>query len=81
MSTTMVQIRNVPAELHRQLKARAAVEGLTMSDYVLREVRKALERPTRAELLDRLRAGPARRLGRPVADVIRAEREARSPSR
>ena len=39
----MVQIRNVPADLHRQLKVRAAVEGLTMSDYVLREVRKALE--------------------------------------
>lgn len=77
MSTTMVQIRNVPADLHRQLKVRAAVEGLTMSDYVLREVRKALERPTRAELLDRLGAGPVRRLGRSAAAVIRAERNAR----
>lgn len=77
MSTTMVQVRNVPAELHRRLKARAAIEGLTMSDYVLREIRKALERPTRAEVLDRLRAGPARRLRHSVADVIRLEREAR----
>ncbi|MBK8598906.1 MAG: hypothetical protein IPP07_09215 [Holophagales bacterium] len=77
MSTTMVQIRNVPADLHRQLKVRAAVEGLTMSDYVLREVRKALERPTRAELLDRLRAGPVRRLGRSAAEVIRSARDAR----
>ncbi len=77
MSTTMVQLRNVPADLHRQLKVRAAVEGLTMSDYVLREVRKALERPTRAELLDRLQAGPVRRLGRSAASVIRAERDAR----
>lgn len=77
MSTTMVQIRNVPADLHRQLKVRAAVEGLTMSDYVLREVRKALERPTRAELLDRLQSGPVRRLGRSAAAVIRAERNAR----
>ncbi len=77
MSMTMVQIRNVPAEVHRQLKARAAVEGLTMSDYVLREVRKALERPTRAELLARLGASPVRRLRRSAADVIRAEREAR----
>ena len=77
MLTTMVQIRNVPADLHRQLKVRAAVEGLTMSDYVLREVRKALERPTRAELLDRLQAGPVRRLGRSAAAVIRAERDAR----
>lgn len=77
MSTTMVQIRNVPADLHRQLKVRAAGEGITMSDYVLREVRKALERPTRAELLDRLQAGPVRRLGRSAANVIRAERDAR----
>jgi plasmid stability protein len=77
MSTTMVQIRNVPADLHRRLKTRAAAEGLTMSDYVLREVRMALERPTRAEILDRLGAGPVRRLRRSAADVIRAEREAR----
>jgi plasmid stability protein len=77
MSTTMVQIRNVPAGLHRQLKVRAAVEGLTMSDYVLREIRKSLERPTRAELLGRLQAGPVRRLGRSAAAVIRAERNAR----
>ena len=48
-----------------------------MSDYVLREVRKALERPTRAELLDRLQAGPVRRLGRSAAAVIRAERDTR----
>ena len=77
MPTTMVQIRNVPVDLHRRLKVRAAVEGLTMSDYVLREVRKALERPTRAELLDRLRAGPVRRLGRSAAEVIRSARDAR----
>lgn len=77
MPTTMVQIRNVPADLHRRLKVRAAVEGLTMSDYVLREVRKSLERPTRTELLDRLQAGPVRRLGRSAAAVIRTERNAR----
>ena len=73
----MVQIRNVPAELHRRLKARAAVEGMSMSDYVLREIRKALDRPTREEMLDRLRAQPVRRLERRPADVIRAERDAR----
>ena len=58
MSATMVQIRNVPPEVHRRLKARAAIEGLSMSDYVLREIRKALERPTRQEVLERLRRGP-----------------------
>jgi plasmid stability protein len=77
MSSTMVQIRNVPAEFHRRLKARAAMEGMSMSDYILREIAKALERPTRGEVLERLRSRPVRRLKRKAADVIRAEREAR----
>jgi len=73
----MVQIRNVPPEFHRRLKAHAALEGMSMSDYILREIGKALERPTRAEVLERLRTRPVRRLRRKAADVIRAEREAR----
>jgi plasmid stability protein len=73
----MVQIRNVPTELHRRLKARAAIEGMSMSDFVMRELRKALDRPTRQEILERLRAQPVRRLSRRAADVIRAERDAR----
>ncbi len=77
MSKTMVQIRNVPAEFHRRLKARAAIEGMSMSDYILRELGKALDRPTRQEVLDRLRAKPDRRLKRSAAIVIRAERDAR----
>jgi antitoxin FitA len=77
MSSTMVQIRNVPLEFHRRLKARAALEGMSMSDYILREIGKALERPTRAEVLERLRDRPVRRLKRNAADVVRAERDAR----
>jgi plasmid stability protein len=73
----MIQIRNVPTELHRRLKVRAAIEGMSMSDYVLRELRKALDRPTRQEILERLRAQPVRRLGRRAAEVVRAERDAR----
>ena len=77
MPATMVQIRNVPPEVHRRLKARAAIEGLSMSDYVLREIRKALDQPTRQEVLERLRARPARQLRRSAAEVIRAERDSR----
>ena len=77
MSSTMVQIRNVPSDFHRRLKARAALEGMSMSDYILREVGKALERPTRAEVLERLRNRPVRRLKRNAADLIRTERDAR----
>lgn len=77
MPVTMVQIRNVPPEFHRRLKARAAMEGMSMSEYILREVGKALERPTRQEVLERLRARPVRQLSHRAADVIRAERDAR----
>ena len=48
-----------------------------MSDYVLREVGKALDRPTRHEVLERLRARPIRRIKRSAADVIRSERNSR----
>jgi plasmid stability protein len=75
--STMVQIRNVPPAFHRRLKARAAMEGMSMSDYILREIGKALERPTRHEVLERLRTRPVRHLTRSAADVIRAERDAR----
>lgn len=77
MSKTMVQIRNVPAEFHRRLKARAAMEGMSMSDYILREIGKALDRPTRQEVLGRLRSRPLRQLKPSPAAVLRAERNAR----
>lgn len=53
------------------------MEGMSMSDYILREVGKALDRPTRLEVLERLGARPVRRLKRSAADVIRGERDAR----
>jgi plasmid stability protein len=77
MSKTMVQIRNVPREIHRRLKARAAIEGMSMSDYVLREIRKALERPTRQEILERLMARPVRHVQSRAAELIRTERDSR----
>jgi len=75
--STMIQIRNVPPSLHRQLKARAAMEGVSMSRYVLREIERALERPTRRELLEAIRSQPEVVLDRPVADVLREERDRR----
>jgi len=77
MSGTMIQIRNVPADFHRRLKVRAAIEGTSMSSYILRELGKALDRPTRQEVLERLRALPVRRMKRSAAEVIRVERDAR----
>lgn len=75
--STMVQIRNVPDDIHRQLKARAAMEGISMSDFILREVQKALQRPSREELLARLAARPVRKLRESAASIVRRDRDAR----
>lgn len=75
--TTMIQIRNVPTDLHRQVKARAALAGMSMSEFILQELRKVLERPSREELLDRLASLPAVEVEPPPAEVIREEREHR----
>ncbi|MCZ8132976.1 MAG: hypothetical protein O9284_17025 [Steroidobacteraceae bacterium] len=73
----MIQLRNVPDALHRQLKARAALEGLSLSDYLIREARKLVERPTPTELVARLKArGPLPLMESP-ADIIRAMRYGR----
>ena len=50
----MVQLRNVPDALHRTLKARAAMAGMSLSDYLLSEIRHVAERPTLVELRERL---------------------------
>lgn len=73
----MIQLRNVPDSLHRKLKARAALEGMSLSDYLLNEIRRVAERPTLAELKERLhrRQPVAPRIS--SADAVRAERDAR----
>ena len=52
----MIQLRNVPDALHRTLKARAAMEGMSLSDYLLSEIKEIAERPTLTEFRARLRA-------------------------
>lgn len=77
MATTMVQIRNVPIDFHRRLKSRAALEGMSMSDYILREMKKSLDRPSRQEVLDRIRARKTPKLPVDVAKVLREGRDER----
>jgi hypothetical protein len=72
---TMVQIRNVPEALHRQLKSRAALAGMSLSDYLLSELRQLAERPTMDELRERLRARPETAPSVPPAEAVRAERD------
>lgn len=75
--SVMVQIRNVPAALHRRLKARAAMAGMSLSDYLLGEIAAAAERPTLAELRERLSGRSAHDLSDPPAIAVRAERDGR----
>lgn len=73
----MIQLRNVPDALHRGLKARAAMAGMSLSDYLLAEIKEIAERPTLAELRDRLRTRKAVRVQLDTARLVREEREAR----
>jgi plasmid stability protein len=73
----MVQIRNVPEETHRRLKARAALDGMSISEFLLREIERSLERPTREELLARLRSRKSVEPKEPIAAAVAAERQGR----
>ena len=75
--SSMIQIRNVPVALHRRLKARAARAGMSLSDYLLGEIREAAERPTLEELRARLASRSAARPRVGPAEAVRAERDSR----
>jgi plasmid stability protein len=75
--STMIQIRHVPDPLHRKLKARAALEGKSLSDYLLYEIRRIAERPTTEEIMERLARLPRVSPRVPPARVIREERDGR----
>lgn len=72
-----VQIRNFPEELHRKLKARAAMKGMSISDYLLLEIKRILEVPTleewRKKWATRERTNPSPS----SAEIIREERDSR----
>ncbi len=73
----MIQLRNVPDTLHRSLKARAAMAGMSLSDYLLAEIKEIAERPTLAELRDRLHTRKPAAVPLDTARLVREERESR----
>ena len=75
--TTMIQIRNVPDAIHRQVKARASLAGMSMSEFILQELQRVIERPSRDELLDRLARLPGVEVEPSPAELIRRERDCR----
>jgi len=73
----MIQIRNVPDELHRKLRVRAAQEGVSLSDLLLAEARQLAELPSRDEMLARLRTRAPARVRESPVQAVRKERDSR----
>jgi antitoxin FitA len=71
----MIQIRNVPDEVHRKLKIRAAKEGVTLSELLAREARRLADQPTLEEIRERLLSRPPVKLRVAPAAMIREERD------
>ena len=76
----MIQVRNVPDRLHRELKKRAKAAGLTLTDYVQSLLEREVSRPPAAEVFARVAARPAVELARSSAELLRQERRDRSGS-
>ena len=73
----MIQVRDVPEDVHSTLKARAAREGISLSDYIKRELEHTAERPSMREWLDltqKMKPIPSKRSG---AQLVRELRDAR----
>lgn len=73
----MIQVRNVPDQLHGVLKARAAREGMSLSDFIKRELERMAERPTMQEWLEMTRRNKPILGNRTSAQIVRELRDAR----
>ncbi len=72
--SVMVQIRNMPEDLHRKMKSRAALAGMSLSDYLLNEIRYSADRPTIEEYRARLATRTPVITKESAADINREER-------
>lgn len=75
--SVMIQIRNVPDEVHRRAKIRAAECGLTLSELALQALRRELDRPSAAELAARVRSLDPVPEAPPAGVLVREDRDAR----
>jgi hypothetical protein len=76
----MIQVRNVPDRLHRELTRRARARGETLTEYVERVLEREVARPVPQELFDRIARRSRVDLGEPAAELIKRERAAREAS-
>lgn len=75
--STMIQVRNVPDRLHRELVERARRRGQPLTRYIQDILEREVARLPADEVFDRIEAAPPVTLGRPAADLVREERAAR----
>lgn len=73
----MIQLRHVPDALHRRLRARAALAGMSLSDYLRQELERTAAQLTPSELRARLAAMPRTVVSEKPVDAVRAERDSR----
>ena len=73
----MIQVRDVPEQVHSTLKARAAREGMSLSDFIKRELERVAERPSMHEWLERTRQGKPIASKRSAAQIVRELRDMR----
>jgi antitoxin FitA len=73
----MIQVRDVPDHIHNTLKSRAVREGMSLSDFIKRELERAAERPTMQEWLERTRQAKPIRTNSNAAEIIRGLRDER----
>ena len=73
----MIQLRNVPDDVHRALKLRAVDEGTTLSEYLVREVTVIARRPTIDDILRRIRKRRRVTVQESSPTAVRSERDAR----
>ena len=76
-NSLMIQVRNVPDTVHRTLKVRAAMAGMSLSNFLLSEIRQLAERPTIGELRERLHRREPVNLKISARRAVREERDAR----
>ena len=74
---TMIQICNVPEALHRRLKSRAALAGMSLSDYLVSEIKEIAEKPTLDEMRELLHQRESISIPIDTARLVREERDSR----
>ena len=73
----MIQVRDVPEQIHSRLKARAAREGMSLSDFIKKELERTAERPTMREWLERTQEAKPISAKRSAAQLVRELRNSR----